>query len=209
MIYDTIVNNPKERRKSFPYYVYWNGAFSECELNDFENICDTYDRDRALTIGEKNKEDCEKVRKSEVCFIDRNNKTSWIFDRFNQVITNINNQFYQFILNGYDKFQYTVYNSDNQGKYDWHMDTIMGPMPDDNFDEIRKLTCVMLLKEPVKDFSGGEFELNISNEECPMVPEMTRGTIIAFPSFLIHRVKPVYLGIRKSVVIWVEGPKFR
>jgi PKHD-type hydroxylase len=209
MIYNTIVNNPKERRKTFPYYVYWNDAFSNCELNDFENICDTYDRERASTVGEKDKEDCEKVRKSEVCFIDRNNKTSWIFDRFNQVITNMNNEFYQFILNGYDKFQYTVYNSENQGKYDWHMDTIMGPMPDDSFDEIRKLTCVMLLKEPVKDFSGGEFELNISNEEYPMVPEMTRGTIIAFPSFLLHRVKPVYLGVRKSVVIWVEGPKFR
>lgn len=208
MIYNGIVNNPRERRKSFPYYVYWNGTFTDCELNDFESICDVYDRERASTIGEVSKEECEKVRKSEVCFIDRNDKTSWIFDRFNQVITNINNEFYQFNLNGYSRFQYTIYNSDNQGKYDWHMDTVMGPMPDDNFDETRKLSVVMLLKEPVKDFSGGEFELNTSNEEYPMVPEMNRGTIIVFPSFLIHRVKPVYLGVRKSVVIWVEGPKF-
>jgi len=209
MKYNNIVNNPKERRKAFNYYVYWNGAFSDCELNDFENICDSYERERGSTVGEIDKEDCENVRKSEVCFIDKNDRTSWIFERFNQVITNINNEFYGFNLNGYEKIQYTVYNSENQGKYDWHMDTIMGPMPDNNFDEIRKLSLVMLLKEPIKDFSGGEFELNISNEENPMVPEMYRGTIIAFPSFLIHRVKPVYLGVRKSIVIWVEGPKFR
>lgn len=209
MKYDTIVNNPKERRKSTPYYVYWNGAFTDCELNDFENICDSYDRNYATTIGSNSLEEIEKVRKSEVCFINRDDKTSWIFDRFNQVITNINNQFYQFNLNGYDRFQYTVYNSDNQGKYDWHMDTIMGSMPDDNFDEMRKLSLVMLLKEPIKDFSGGEFELNTSHEQNPVVPAMNRGTIIAFPSFIIHRVKPVYLGVRKSIVIWVEGPKFR
>ena len=196
MIYNKIVNNPKERRKSFPYYVYWNGVFSDCELNDFENICDTYDRERALTIGANNQEEIEKVRKSEVCFINRNDKTSWIFDRFNNAINNINQEFYGFELNGYEAFQYTVYNSNDQGKYDWHMDTVMGFMPDNNMDEIRKLTCVMLLKDPVKDFSGGEFELNISNEECPMTPpEMKKGTIIAFPSFLIHRVKPVYLSL--------------
>jgi len=209
MNYNTIVNNPKERRKSFEYYVYWNDAFTNYELDNFENICDEYDRERAVVVGEKNKEDCEKVRKSEICFISKNDKTSWIFDRFNQVITNINNQFYGFDLNGYDAFQYTVYDSSIKGKYDWHMDTIMGSMPDNSFDEIRKLTLVMLLKEPIKDFFGGEFELNLSSEEDSFSPEMHRGTIIVFPSFLLHRVKPVYLGVRKSVVIWVEGPKFR
>ncbi len=38
---------------------------------------------------------------------------------------------------------------------------------------------------------------------------MIKGRMIFFPSFLIHRVAPVTQGIRRSLVIWVTGPKFR
>ena len=34
------------------------------------------------------------------------------------------------------------------------------------------------------------------------------GRAVLFPSFLCHRVKPVTKGIRKSLVVWVVGPKF-
>lgn len=212
MNYNTIVNNPIERRKLFIHHAYCIGAFSENELDQIENICDTYKIDPAIAENDIFRKDCEKIRKSSISFIHKDSNTHWIFDRFNKVITNINNEFYGFDLNGYDSFQYTIYNSENQDKYDWHMDTMLGPHLDENFnytDDMRKLTCVMLLKEPLKDFSGGEFQLNLTNQEIPTTLEMTRGKIIAFPSFLIHRVKPVYLGVRKSIVIWVEGPKFR
>jgi PKHD-type hydroxylase len=33
--------------------------------------------------------------------------------------------------------------------------------------------------------------------------------MIIFPSFMIHRVAPVTKGKRKSVVVWVTGPKFK
>ena len=36
-----------------------------------------------------------------------------------------------------------------------------------------------------------------------------RGTVIAFPSYQLHRVTPVTAGIRKSLVAWVLGPDFR
>ena len=35
------------------------------------------------------------------------------------------------------------------------------------------------------------------------------GRAVLFPSFLCHRVKPVTKGIRKSLVVWVVGPKFK
>ena len=44
-------------------------------------------------------------------------------------------------------------------------------------------------------------------EEAETVP-FPRGRIIAFPSFMIHRVTPVVEGIRRSIVVWVTGPKF-
>jgi PKHD-type hydroxylase len=33
--------------------------------------------------------------------------------------------------------------------------------------------------------------------------------MIFFPSFMLHEVKPVTEGLRKSIVVWVEGPKFK
>ena len=39
--------------------------------------------------------------------------------------------------------------------------------------------------------------------------EAARGTIIAFPSYVLHRVTPTESGVRKSLVIWVGGPEFR
>jgi PKHD-type hydroxylase len=38
---------------------------------------------------------------------------------------------------------------------------------------------------------------------------MKKGTVIAFPSFIPHRVTELTSGVRKSLVGWIEGPKFR
>ena len=42
------------------------------------------------------------------------------------LLEDINNQFYNFDINGYESFQYTVYHGEEKGKYDFHQDTIMG-----------------------------------------------------------------------------------
>jgi PKHD-type hydroxylase len=36
-----------------------------------------------------------------------------------------------------------------------------------------------------------------------------RGTVIAFPSYVLHRVTPITSGVRKALVVWAMGPKFR
>ena len=58
------------------------------------------------------------------------------------------------------------------------------------------------------DYEGGNLNLNIGMEEEPENISFPRGRIVAFPSFMIHRVTPVTRGIRKSIVIWITGPKF-
>ena len=37
----------------------------------------------------------------------------------------------------------------------------------------------------------------------------TRGAVIAFPSFFLHRVTPIISGTRKALVVWATGPEFR
>jgi PKHD-type hydroxylase len=64
----------------------------------------------------------------------------------------------------------------------------------------------MLLNTPGVDFEGGDFSTFLSKEQN--IP-LKKGEILIFPSFIVHSVKPVTKGIRKSLVIWVTGPGFK
>jgi PKHD-type hydroxylase len=77
-----------------------------------------------------------------------------------------------------------------------------------NFKGVRKLSGVLLLSDP-NDFEGGEFQINIKGDEKPLTVEMKRGRMVLFPSFMLHRLKPVISVVRKTIVIWVEGPKWK
>lgn len=211
-MYKKLTNDTYQRAAKTHEYVWWNDGFSDSELLDIQRFCERDCLEDSTTIGSASKDEVERVRKSKVKFFQRNTDTAWVFDRFNHIITELNESYYNFNLNGYNSFQYTVYESGVKGKYDWHMDTTLGNSLDAvSFDarETRKLTVVMLLNEPNVDFCGGEFQFYCGGDIDNLItPEMTKGKIICFPSFLIHRVKPVILGVRKSIVIWVTGPKF-
>tara|TARA_B100000902_G_scaffold383873_1_gene423296 strand:+ start:1361 stop:2047 length:687 start_codon:yes stop_codon:yes gene_type:complete len=224
--YKNIYNWPSERQRKFFNWVFWDNAFNEEELYRIVQFMDSQDLERGTTIGNKVPKEAnannkiittqnklnEKVRKSDVKFVDYQNgqgEADWLFYRLNTIIESLNTQFYNFDLNGYETLQYTVYHHHENGRYDFHMDTIMGQnLPDDMF-ETRKLSMTFLLNEPGVDFEGGDFQINSGQEKDAETVELKKGRIIMFPSFMIHRVAPVTKGTRKSIVIWVVGPKFR
>lgn len=226
MIYTTITNNPTERQNITYPWVYWDDAFSEEELQKMCVYFKQHGLERGKTSGDQlklsnieistldnveiNFKSDKEYRKSNVMFHNRNENTAWIYDRMNWVIQQINEQFYGFDLYGYDTMQYTEYESFENGKYDFHMDTMLG---DESMHlghmGCRKLSLTMSLNEPGVDFEGGDFQINRSLEVDAQNIEMKKGRIIAFPSFMLHRVAPVTSGKRKSLVIWVLGPKFK
>jgi PKHD-type hydroxylase len=186
-------------------WVYWDDAFTEEELEKIVSYCETFELEYGTILESEDKETVEKHRVSDVLFHERNADTAWIFDRLNFVIQAINEKFYNFDLNGYSKFQYTTYNSEKNGRYEWHMDTSMGRQKFEDI-EMRKLSLSLLLND---SFKGGEFCVNLGSEQnCDIVP-MKKGRIVLFPSFMNHQVRPVTLGIRRSLVVWVLGPKFK
>lgn len=207
MSFFAICNEPYERNNITHPYITWDNGFNEEELNIISNLNEE-DLNFGSLMGTEDEEKIKNIRISQVKFFKKTEETGWIFNRFNNIAAMINDQFYGFNLNGYDSFQYTVYKGEENGKYDWHMDTALGDNILNPKSQTRKLTLVMLLSNPEKDFTGGELEFNIGNEDYPMTANIFKGRIVAFPSFLIHRVKPVLTGIRKSIVIWIEGPKF-
>lgn len=208
-----ISNDPFSIRRVSNKYVWWKNVFDFRELNEIERYCNELELRKGVIFSEREKENFDvstEYRNSEVNFFHRNEETFWIFDRFNETIDKINKEYFQFDLYGYESIQYTTYDGSEKGHYDWHMDSFIdGEIPRDmGGSDTRKLTVVMLLNDR-NNFTGGEFQLNMGKEINAETINFERGMLIVFPSFLIHRVTPVLSGIRKSMVIWVEGPKFR
>jgi len=110
---------------------------------------------------------------------------------------------------GYDLYDMTdyhcanlnTYDSQVQGKYDWHIDASRDNAPTD----IKLTVIINVSTEP---YTGGEFEMfrqtpvRVSEVDSP-------GSVIIFPSFWNHRVLPVTSGVRRTISYWIDGPKFR
>lgn len=110
-------------------------------------------------------------------------------------ITKANDDCWGFHLGGFlEPLQLTHYTSEKKGHYDWHSDRA-----DKGIMMNRKISGTLLLND---NFDGGEFELFDVKE----TPELQRGSLLLFPSYHIHRVKPVTGGERWSLVMWVTGP---
>lgn len=85
--------------------------------------------------------------------------------------------------------------------YDWHVDNF--PLGSGETD--RKVSVVCLMNDP-SEFEGGEFQVRLYQD---YTAQLGKGSIIAFPSILYHRVTPVLSGFRMSATIWTHGPRFR
>jgi len=106
---------------------------------------------------------------------------------------------WEYHITGNENIQYAEYGPTQH--YNWHVDVfpLIGAPTD------RKLTVVCLLNDP-EEYTGGVFQIRLYSEyTAPLV----KGSMIAFPSFLEHRVTPVLSGLRKSATIWLNGPRFR
>lgn len=138
----------------------------------------------------------EPIRKSDVRFFYPDASTTWLFDKLDQAVSALNRN-YRFELQGFfEGVQVASYSGG--GHYGWHMDVGQGAV------STRKLSLSVQLSDE-RDYEGGELEFLVSGDCGPR----RQGTLIAFPSFLVHRVRPVTRGTRWSLVSWVAGPSFR
>ena len=107
--------------------------------------------------------------------------------------------------------------------YDWHCDSWDKPYdrksPDNpEHGKIRKLSMTCQLTDG-SEYEGGELEFDFRNYDPHMREEakhlrqakeiLPKGSIIVFPSFVWHRVKPVTKGVRYSLVMWNLGYPFK
>lgn len=197
-----ISNNPHHYSKITEPWVFVDNCFSEEELFKIEQYCHSKNLNRASTVGSNSQ-----ARVSNNSFNDISDENQWFVEKINIATQQVNNTFYNFDLYGYSYFQYAEYEGLESGKYDAHTDLIFGKDKPNYMIDTRKLSMSLLLNEPEKDFSGGQFFVHLS--ENPTILNLQRGQMIFFPSFMLHGVKPVISGVRKSIVVWIEGPKFK
>ena len=127
----------------------------------------------------------------------------WIFDEFWKIATNFNRDWFKFNLHTLPPLQFTEYDESYLGEYKSHQDVFwINPT-----DRHRKLSLVLQLTDPTT-YDGGDLVLEHLNEYPDPQEIRAQGTVIAFPSFVYHKLTPVTKGKRYSLIGWFEGNKF-
>ena len=174
-------------------YAWVHDVFSKEECKKIINLCNKLPEETAKVGGGGTTKVNTKTRDTEVRWLQPGHDAS-IFSKLTSATLNLNKDFFKFDLDGFmEGIQFTRY----------HKGMFYKPHVDRSFNcPIRKLSISVLLSDP-KTFKGGD--LKIENT----IPEAKQGTLIAFPSFMVHQVTPVKQGERCSLVGWITGPNFK
>tara|TARA_B100001093_G_scaffold379895_1_gene365251 strand:+ start:407 stop:1078 length:672 start_codon:yes stop_codon:yes gene_type:complete len=217
----------RDPKNQSPAYVIHNSfTTEECDkiievYKDKTNQATHVDK-AGKTIGGANT-----IRDSNVVFI----KEPQISVKIQELIKIANHvALWDFNLTMTEDIQFTKYDSEQH--YSWHIDgsgdgfakrefRFINDMPENPglkytsspqaINTVRKISASVVLND---DYSGGEFDTawldssggNLETKKSSFNPK--KGDMIIFPSFLPHRVRPVRVGTRYSLVVWAGGPAF-
>ena len=211
------------------YYWYFSGVLTPkfCdEVIRYANsqkevmaITGGYGRDRDLNKKPLNKQevlDLKRKRNSDLVWLN----DTWIYKEIHPYVHEANrNAGWNFDWERSESCQFTKYKLNQY--YDWHCDSWEKPYDKPNTPDhgkIRKLSMTCQLTDG-SEYQGGELEFDFRNYDPHMRDEskhrvqckeiLPKGSIIIFPSFVWHRVKPVTSGTRYSLVVWHLGRPFR
>jgi len=165
-------------------------------------------------LNQRQVKDLKKKRDSNIVWLAEN----WIYKELHPYIHKASaNAGWNFQWDFSEACQFTKYNKGQY--YDWHCDSweevYNKPDQPKIHGKIRKLSVTLSLSDD-KDYKGGELEFDFRNKDpdkkrhtmiCKEI--RSKGSMVVFPSFLWHRVKPVTKGSRYSLVIWNLGWPFK
>ena len=202
------------------YYWYFQSVIPPKICDDIIEYGKSQQEQIALTggydpekVSEDDIKDVSKKRKSNIVWMN----DRWIYNEIHPYIHTANkNAGWNFQWDFSESCQFTKYKLDQF--YDWHCDSWSKPYnrPEepDRHGKIRKLSVTISLSDE-NDYEGGDFEFDFRNDDkgsnhpqlCKEIRQ--KGSVVVFPSFVWHRVKPVTSGTRYSLVIWNLGWPFK
>ena len=213
------------------YYWYFSGVLTPKFCDDVIAYANQQKEVMARTGGYGDR----KLKKEEVLDLKRKRNSdlvwlndTWIYKELHPYVHEANrNAGLNFNWDFSESCQFTKYKLNQY--YDWHCDSWDKPydrtdkngnIPKNALDhgKIRKLSMTCQLTDG-SEYQGGELEFDFRNYDPHMRDEsihriqckeiLPKGSIIVFPSFVWHRVKPVISGTRYSLVVWHLGQPFR
>ena len=136
-----------------------------------------------------------------------------------------NDEFFHYNIDQIDgeSMQYTQYGLNE--RYDWHQDegvsslykpqaggrrndqAVVQDFINGSAERRRKLSAIVQLAND-DDYEGGATQIRDVDNTLYTIPR-ERGTIVFFDSRLQHRAKSVTKGLRKSLISWAVGPRWR
>ena len=159
--------------------------------------------------------DMKRKRNSDLVWLN----DTWIYKELHPYIHQANKfAGWNFDWDRSESCQFTKYKLNQY--YDWHCDSWDKAYEKEGPDngKIRKLSMTCQLTDG-SEYEGGELEFDFRNYDPHMREEskhlrqakeiLPKGSIIVFPSFVWHRVKPVTKGTRYSLVMWNLGYPFK
>ena len=205
------------------YYWHFPGVLTPKFCDDVIAYANQQEEVMARTGGYENKKlnkdqvkNMQIKRKSDLVWLD----DTWIYKELHPYVHMANkNAGWNFDWERSESCQFTKYKHNQY--YDWHCDSWDKPYNKPNtknHGKIRKLSVTCQLTDG-SEYEGGELEFDFRNYDPHMRDEskhlrkakeiLPKGSIIVFPSFLWHRVKPVTKGTRYSLVLWNLGYPFK
>ena len=208
------------------YYWYFSGVLTPKFCDDVIEYAKSQKEVMARTGGYGDRKlkkeevlDLKRKRNSDLVWLDDN----WIYKEIHPYVHIANKAAgWNFQWERSEACQFTKYKHNQY--YDWHCDSWDKPYyQKDNPQnptngKIRKLSMTCQLTDG-SEYKGGELEFDFRNYDPHMRDEtkhcrkakeiLPKGSIIVFPSFVWHRVKPVTAGTRYSLVVWHLGDPFK
>ena len=186
-----------------------------------ESLSRDFDGNMQISRLSGNSEDLDR-RNSRNAWIPTNH---WLGGLMWHYYKKANDEFFHYDLQCIDgeSMQYTHYALNE--KYDWHIDEGLssfykpqatGSRNDQNIiqdfinreaEQVRKLSCSLQLSDE-EDYEGGGTQVRDMDNSMVTLPK-GRGSLFFFDSRLQHRAKTVHKGLRKSLICWAVGPRWR
>ncbi len=186
-------------------FYYFKNVFNDDMISELERMVHSnYSFSKGRTgVAEKGTDtDSYETNNRDIAYIEPTNDSKWLYDLLFPLVEQANDAVFKFDIDTVtDPIHYVIYPEDG-GHLDWHMDI------GSNAVNRRKLAMTVQLSDP-SDYDGGEFEIWMGGSSGFLQLPREKGDVIIFPSFLMHRVKPITRGQRKCLVFWTGGRPFR
>jgi PKHD-type hydroxylase len=190
-----------DEKYEFQFYAIKKNVLSTEECKKIIEVAKNKNLEQGKIFSKEEVLNVKDVRDSSICWLNETDDLNWLLTKIAQNCLEVNKTFFKFDLNGIlESLQFTNYKAPS-GKYGKHVDCSgSGVTPS------RKLSITIQLTDP-NEYEGGE--LVLYDSEKPTMMDKEQGSLIVFPSYVLHEVKPVTKGERNSLVCWVTGKPFR